>query len=144
MCSSDLNQSLVNDGRFLDTTAPESLVYEVKNGTKTLVSAMFISPTGTSITDPLLTDYAGPLMQWHIHNNLCFKFNAAGNPIVAAITNIIGECPVGTFKQTNGSPMVHVWITPNPCGPFAAVEGVAAGTAAVPDSQRLDLCNSSH
>ena len=139
-----VNQSLVNDGRFLDTTAPESLVYEVKNGTKTLVSAMFISPTGTSITDPLLTDYAGPLMQWHIHNNLCFKFNAAGNPIVAAITNIIGECPVGTFKQTNGSPMVHVWITPNPCGPFAAVEGVAAGTAAVPDSQRLDLCNASH
>ena len=139
-----VNQSLVNDGRFLDSTAPESLVYEVKNGTKRLVSAMFISPTGTSISDPILTDYAGPLMQWHIHNNLCFKFNAAGNPIVAAITNAAGECPVGTFKQTNGSPMIHVWITSHPCGPFAAVEGVAAGTAAVPDAQRLDLCNAAH
>ena len=24
--------------------------------------------------------------------------------------------------------MIHVWITPTPCGPFAALEGVGAGT----------------
>ena len=23
--------------------------------------------------------------------------------------------------------MIHVWITPHPCGPFAALEGVGAG-----------------
>ena len=69
---------------------------------------------------------------------------APGNPIVAAITNAAGECPVGTFKQTNGSPMIHVRISSHPCGPFAAVEGVAGGTAAVPDAQRLDLCNAAH
>ncbi len=40
--------------------------------------------------------------------------------------------------------MVHVWITPHPCGVFAALEGVAAGQAAVPDAQRVDLCNQPH
>jgi hypothetical protein len=24
--------------------------------------------------------------------------------------------------------MIHVWITPNECGPFASLDGVAAGT----------------
>lgn len=135
-----VKNSLVNDGKFLDSTAPESLVYKVENGTKTLVSAMYISPTGTSLSDPLLTDYAGPLMQWHIHNNLCFKIGVSGNPVVAGITDVLGNCPANTVKQTDGSPMIHVWIVPHPCGPFAAVEGVAAGTASAPDSQRLDLC----
>lgn len=135
-----VNQKLINDGKFLDSTAPESLVYKVVNGTKTLVSAMFISPTGTSLTDPLLTDYAGPLMQWHIHNNLCFKTGLSGSPVVAGLTDVLGNCPAGTVKQTDGSPMVHVWIVAHPCGPFAAVEGVAAGLASVPDAQRLDLC----
>lgn len=134
-----VNQSLINDGRFLDSTAPESLVYKVSNGTKTLVSAMYISPTGTPLNDPLLTEYAGPLMQWHIHNNLCFATGPAGTPVVVGITDAAGNCRFGV-KQTNGSPMVHVWIAANPCGPFAAVEGVAAGLASVPDSQRLDLC----
>jgi len=26
--------------------------------------------------------------------------------------------------------MIHVWITPHPCGPFAALEGVGAGVEA--------------
>ncbi len=26
--------------------------------------------------------------------------------------------------------MIHVWITPHPCGPFAALEGVGAGQIA--------------
>jgi hypothetical protein len=54
-----------------------------------------------------------------------------------------GVCSKGVL-QTNGSPMVHVWVVAHPCGPFAAVEGVAAGVAAVPDAQRLDLCNAGH
>ncbi|MFM9084245.1 MAG: hypothetical protein ACKOQ7_10280 [Actinomycetota bacterium] len=136
-----VNTALVNDGRFLDTKAPESLVYRVENGRKTLVSAMFMAPTGTPMTDPMLTEYAGPLMQWHIHDNLCFTLNAAGNPVVAGVADAAGNCPLLSVRQRNGSAMVHVWIAPHPCGPFAAVEGVAAGVAAVPDAQRLDLCS---
>jgi hypothetical protein len=40
--------------------------------------------------------------------------------------------------------MVHVWITPHECGPFAAIEGVAAGTADASDAERVDLCNEVH
>lgn len=134
--------SLVNDGKFLDSTAPESIVYRVSNGTKTVVSAMYIAPTFTPITDSILTDYAGPLMQWHVHNNLCFGQNAQGSTVIVAIA-VNGVCSKGVL-QTNGSPMVHVWVVAHPCGPFAAVEGVAAGVAAVPDAERLDLCNASH
>jgi hypothetical protein len=33
-----------------------------------------------------------------------------------------GVCrPGGTFRAT--SPMMHVWLTDPPCGPFAGVEG---------------------
>ncbi|MGZ4766012.1 MAG: hypothetical protein ACXVH5_08155, partial [Ilumatobacteraceae bacterium] len=54
-----------------------------------------------------------------------------------------GHCANGI--NTGGqNPMVHVWITPHPCGVFAALEGVGAGQAAVPDSQRVDLCNQPH
>lgn len=134
--------SLVNDGKFLDSTAPESIVYRVTNGVKTVVSAMYIAPTFTPITDSILTDYAGPLMQWHVHNNLCFGQNAQGSTVIVAIA-VNGVCAKGVL-QTNGSPMVHVWVVAHPCGPFAAVEGVAAGVAAVPDAERLDLCNAAH
>ena len=40
--------------------------------------------------------------------------------------------------------MVHVWITPHPCGVFAALEGVGAGQTAVPEDQRVDMCNQPH
>lgn len=112
--------SLVNDGKFLDSTAPESIVYRVTNGVKTVVSAMYIAPTFTPITDSVLTDYAGPLMQWHVHNNLCFGQNAQGSTVIVAIA-VNGVCAKGVL-QTNGSPMVHVWVVAHPCGPFAAVE----------------------
>lgn len=81
-------------------------------------------------------------MQWHVHNNLCFGPNAQGNPVVVAVA-VNGVCARGVL-QTNGSPMVHVWVVAHPCGPFAAVEGIAAGVAAVPDAERLDLCNAGH
>ena len=43
-----------------------------------------------------------------------------------------------------GSWMVHVWIAPHICGPFAALEGIGAGSASVSDSERVDLCNKKH
>ena len=38
-----INTDLINDDKFLDPTAPESLVYEVDGDARTLVSAMFIA-----------------------------------------------------------------------------------------------------
>ena len=138
-----IKYSLLNDGRFLDTTAPESLVYKVVGTTKTLVSAMFIAPSGTASNDVTLTSYAGGLIQWHTHNNLCWKY-VNGVPKVVGILDANGNCPAGSTLQTGGAPMVHVWITPHACGPFAALEGQGAGVADEPDSVRVDKCNAAH
>ena len=138
-----IKYSLLNDGRFLDTTAPESLVYRVSGGTKTLVSAMFIASSGMASNDVTLTSYAGGLIQWHTHNNLCWR-NVNGVPKVMGVIDANGNCPAGSVLQTNGAPMVHVWITPHACGPFAALEGDGAGIADEPDSVRVDKCNAGH
>jgi hypothetical protein len=138
-----IKYSLLNDGRFLDTTAPESLVYQVSGTTKTLVSAMFIASTGMASNDVTLTSYAGGLIQWHTHNNLCWR-NVNGVPKVMGVIDANGNCPAGSVLQTNGAPMVHVWITPHACGPFAALEGDGAGIADEPDSVRVDKCNAGH
>jgi hypothetical protein len=37
--------------------------------------------------------------------------------------------------------MIHVWITSNKCGPFAALEGIGGGT--VPEGEEV-LCDTAH
>lgn len=133
-----IKYSLLLDGRVLDTAAPESLVYSVNGSVKTLVSAMFIANPGTPLTDTTLVNYAGGLMQWHVHDNLCWR-----NGKVVGVTNAAGVCVFGVL-QTGGAPMVHVWIKPHVCGPFAALEGNGAGVAQASDSERVDMCNRAH
>jgi len=38
-------------------------------------------------------------------------------------------------------PMIHVWIRPHECGPFAALDGIAGGQ--VPDGEEV-LCDHAH
>ena len=40
--------------------------------------------------------------------------------------------------------MVHVWIAPHDCGPFAALEGPGAGQTDAAPGQRTDLCTDEH
>ncbi|NBN89447.1 MAG: hypothetical protein EBV24_03890 [Actinobacteria bacterium] len=130
------------DGKFLDTTAPESIVYKVYGDTRILVSAMYMANLGATLDDRQLTDYAGPLMQWHIHDNLCWKLGDDMRPSITGITAEGGNCPAGSRRANVEIPMVHVWVVPHPCGPFAAVEGLAEGQAAVPTKERVDICGS--
>ena len=119
---------------------PESLVYEVDGDRRTLVSAMYTAGQ-MAIDDPELIDYGGPLMQWHVHNNLCWASNDDGTPHVVALTDDHGgTCPPGTVLAGGDIPMVHVWITPHECGPFAALEGHGAGQANAAPGQRVDQC----
>jgi len=104
---------------------------------------MFIAPPGTAINDATLVNYGGGLLQWHVHNNLCWR-NVNGVPKVVGATDANGNCPAGSALQTGGAPMVHVWIAAHPCGPFAALEGVGAGVANEPDNVRVDKCNAAH
>ncbi|MGB8859732.1 MAG: hypothetical protein WCC60_10775 [Ilumatobacteraceae bacterium] len=133
-----IKTSLIQDDVLLDPTQPESLVYAVDGAQRTLTGAMFIA-SARPTDDPTLTGWAGALMTWHNHGNLCWDL-VDGVAKVVGITDANGACARGV--NTGGeNPMVHVWIAPNQCGPFAALEGVGAGQAAVPENQRMDLCS---
>ncbi|MCP2288078.1 hypothetical protein [Nocardia amikacinitolerans] len=138
-----INTGYIRDDRFLDATHPESLVYRVDGAKRTLVSAMYIAK-GKKIDDPELVDYGGPLMQWHVHDNLCWRAGDNG-PQVAGVTDAQGNCPPSSINPGAGNPMVHVWITAHHCGPFAALEGHGAGQASTgADGRRTDTCSHDH
>jgi hypothetical protein len=139
-----VNYAMLSDDKTLDPTAPESLVFRVDGTARTLVSAMYII-TRTPIDDPALVDFAGPLMQWHVHDNLCWGLDENGQPrVMDVLTSPDQSCPSGTINAGGDNPMVHVWITPHDCGPFAALEGHGAGQAAAPDGTRVDQCAHDH
>jgi hypothetical protein len=118
-----VNWSYANDGHILDPMRPESVVYEYRNGRQRAVAAMYALPFGSRFTD--VPDVGGALTQWHVHADLCLTDNAQQR-VVSGLTSISGTCPPGSAKLGD-TPMLHVWVVPNPCGPFAALEGVGAG-----------------
>jgi hypothetical protein len=132
-----INWSYINDDKILNPDFPESLVYRVSGGTKTLVAAMYMLRPGSTLDD--VPDIGGPLTQWHIHDNLCFTADPQA-PRVAGLTDANGNCRSPLVKLPP-VPMIHVWIVPQACGPFAALEGIGAGQIK-PGQQRL--CDTVH
>lgn len=126
-----VNTATFDDGKILDPDAPESLVYEMRNGVKTLVAAMYMMPPDTTLAQ--VPDIGGKLMQWHVHDNLCFTPQGR----VAGVRTPNGPCPDGLVQGGN-TPMIHVWIVSHPCGPFAALEGIAGGTIANGEARLCD------
>ena len=118
-----VNWSYVTDGHLLDPTRPESVVYENVGGSQRAVAAMYMLPFGSTFAQ--VPDVGGSLTQWHVHRNLCLT-NDPQQKVVAGLTSDAGGCPKGTSKAGD-TPMLHVWVTPNQCGPFAALEGIGAG-----------------
>ena len=123
-----LNAANMNDDRILDPDHPESLVFDTSVTPKRLAAAMFMLNPGDTLAD--VPELGGKLTQWHVHDNLCFA-----GARVAGLSDASGACPAGLTKGPQ-TPMIHVWIEPNPCGPFAALDGVAGGTIA-PGEVRL-------
>ncbi len=135
-----VNWSYLDDGHILDSRYPESLVYEVRNGRQTLVAAMYMMPLGTRFTGA--PDVGGALTQWHVHTNLCLVDNP-NDPLQKLVSGLVafdGTCPAGSTKA-GSSPMLHVWIVANPCGPFAPLEGIGGGQ--VPPGE-TPLCDRAH
>jgi hypothetical protein len=137
-----IKADLIDDDVLLDPTAPESLVYAVDGDRRTLAGAMYIASPRPA-DDPTLTQWAGPLMTWHKHDNLCWAIGDDGEAEVVGVIDGNGNCANGV-RAGGESPMVHVWIQPHPCGVFAALEGIGAGTAAVSAEQRVDMCSADH
>lgn len=128
-----INQAFMEDDVILDPDQPESLVYDTVGGERRLAAAMYMLKRGTPLEDA--PNIGGKLMQWHTHENLCFK-----NGRVAGITDAAGNCPPGLTKP-EPTVMIHVWIRPHPCGPFAALEGIGAGRIADGEER---LCDQAH
>jgi hypothetical protein len=62
-------------------------------------------------------EIAGELTRWHDHRNLCWIGNR-----LAGVLGPDGQCPPGSTLIIT-PPMLHVWMVPHPCGPFAGIEG---------------------
>ena len=127
----------VDDGHILDPARPESLVYEVIGGRQQIAAARYMQPFGSRFTDA--PDVGGALTQWHVHSDLCLT----NDPVQKTLSGFVGTggtCPPGSSKAGN-TPMLHVWVVKNACGPFAALEGIGAGQ--VPEGQTR-LCDTAH
>jgi hypothetical protein len=119
-----VNWSYLNDGHNLDASYPEALVYKVgRGGSRTLEAAMYVlEPPATLDTLPAI---GGQLLQYHVHNDLCWAGQDGAYQVLPAAP-LPAPCPAGTERRLL-QPMVHVWIVGNPCGPFAALEGIGGG-----------------
>jgi hypothetical protein len=126
-----INDEYIDDDTILDPTRPESLVWDTTSGERRLVAAMYMLHRGTPLEDA--PNMGGSLMQWHIHNNLCYT--PAGQ--VVGITNGDGECAPGLVLP-EPTPMIHVWLEPQECGPFAALEGIGGGQIAEGETVNCD------
>jgi len=131
-----INRSFVDDDKILDPDFPESLVYQVDRatGTKKLAAAMYMLRNGDTLAD--VPELGGALTQWHIHNNLCYTTGGQ----VRGLTRPDGTCTPPLVKGAE-VPMIHVWIVPHKCGPFAALDGVAGGQ---PPAGEKAMCDHAH
>ena len=91
------NKANRTDGRILDPTKPETLVYaRTAQGKFELVGVMF---TAEKQTPPALYQ---PYLRWHTHT-FCV---GGGKPKVKPDN---GSCPAGTTERESGA-MTHVWF----------------------------------
>lgn len=107
------------DEHELNPDRIESIVARVNpDGSRDVVSAMYLMAPGNTMDD--VPEIAGPLTIWHDHQDLCWE----GIQVVGTLGDD-GSCPRGEFRPT--PPMLHVWLEPHPCGPFAGLEGHGGG-----------------
>jgi hypothetical protein len=129
-----INQEFMDDDVMLDPDRPESLVYDTSDGERRLVAAMYKTQPGVPLDE--VPPIGGKLIQWHVHNNLCYQPNGR----LGGLTDAEGNCAAGLIKPPE-TPMVHVWLESHPCGPFAALEGIGAG--AIKEGEER-LCDEAH
>lgn len=109
------NKAYQSDGVTLDPERPEMLVYAIEGGRATLLGVVFVMErAGVPGPEP-----GGPITRWHAHN-VCVSVLPPGLGVVSPF----GGCPA--FSVSALSPeMMHVWVVPNPAGPYA--EGLEPG-----------------
>ena len=124
--------SLVNDHTLFDPERAESLVYRVDGADRKLEAAMYMLGEGATLDT--VPDVGGRLTQWHVHDDLCFSDDDEA-PVVAGIAAPGRRCRPPLTKRAR-IPMLHVWIVPHECGPFASLDGIAAGQVRAGEQRR--------
>jgi hypothetical protein len=84
---------------------------------------MYLLEPGATMDD--VPDVAGDLTVWHDHQNLCW--DEAGQRLAGVVVD--GRCRPGG-EQRATTPMLHVWLDDQECGPFTGIEGHGEGCAA--------------
>jgi hypothetical protein len=106
------NPTYVTDGRVLDATRPEGLLYAYTNRGPVVVAAVYLmnraGEPGRAV--------GGCLTHWHAHDNLCSSDPAKG--MITGLRTRGGRCPPGQVAWA-APPMMHTWLIDIPGGPFA-------------------------
>jgi hypothetical protein len=109
------------DGRVLDSTRPETLVYWRAPGDRlVLVGVMYTAARGAP--GPAV---GGPITRWHDHESC--RDPATGAKLARPVA---GTCPPGQVYRRSGE-MMHVWFTDDLATAFARRAPVAALRAAL-------------
>jgi hypothetical protein len=106
------NPTYVTDGRALDPTRPEGLLYAYTNRGPVVVAAIYLM---NRAGDPP-SAVGGCLTHWHVHHNLCSSDPANG--LITGVRTRQGRCPPGQVAWA-APPMLHTWVIDIPGGPFA-------------------------
>lgn len=106
------NAAYVTDGRVLDPTRPEGLMYAFTDRGPVLVAVVWIM---NRPGEPG-RDVAGCLTHWHEHDNLCSTDPAKGQ--ITGLRDAKGGCPRGQVPWRPPA-MMHTWLIEVPGGAFA-------------------------
>jgi len=108
------NWTYIEDGRILDPEQPEAYLFRIlPDGERKLAAMVFMLPARyTYANTPDIAEGAGT---WHLHPNLCLAGDPFEDPELGWLDR---DCPAGPNFPPNL--MVHAWVAPNACGPFAA------------------------
>jgi hypothetical protein len=103
------NKAYQGDGRILDPSNPELLVYGT-DGDRFVLLGVAYTMEKAGVRGP---EVGGSLTRWHTHN-ICFTLTPPGFGLVSPF----GNCPIGAVSVTLPE-MMHVWTVDNPDGPYA-------------------------
>jgi hypothetical protein len=102
----------VTDGRVLDPTRPEGLLYAHTARGPVLVAAVYLM---NRAGEPG-REVGGCLTRWHVHDELCSSDPAKG--LISGARSRGGRCPPGQVAWA-APPFLHAWTIDVPGGPFA-------------------------
>ncbi|MCY4333725.1 MAG: hypothetical protein OXC60_03520 [Litoreibacter sp.] len=106
-------------GDALDFSKPSNLVFAEIRGRKELVALAYVVRKRPD--EPLPTGFAGQSDIWHIHDGR--RFLAALSETRPVIGRLAGRWFQNKVTHNDGRiqlAMVHLWLIPNPKGPFAS------------------------